>query len=128
MNSRVPGINSSNSIPILIGTSKGNYELLLSFVGAKNIDDFPPNMHDFVAELDGSWVVPAIVGAREILGPLQDNIPAGEGGIPISLSFAQELASAVDIPEFLAEFRNRIDDDCQTARAIDAFLKKYRGF
>jgi hypothetical protein len=128
MDSRVPGVDSSNSIPILIGTNKGNYELLLSFVGAKSIDNFPPNMHDFVVELDGNWIVPAIVGAREILGSLQDNIPAGEGGVPISLSCAQKLASAVDIPEFLAEFRNHIDDDCQTARAIDAFLKKYRGF
>jgi hypothetical protein len=128
MNNRVQGANAENSIPILIKTKVGYVELLLSFISSDNIENFPDNARECAVEVDGQWMVPGITGARMLLGPLMENVPAGDGGVPIKPEMAQRIAEGIDLPEFLAKFRGEVDDNSIVARIIDAFLQKYRGY
>jgi hypothetical protein len=128
MNNRVPGVSAENSIPILIKTKAGYVELLLSFISSDNIENFPSLAKDCAVEVDGRWVVPGITGARILLGPLMENVPAGDGGVPIKPEIAQQIAESIDLPGFLSRYRGDVEDDSVVAQIIDAFLQKYRGY
>ncbi|MCK9558820.1 MAG: hypothetical protein M0R50_12395 [Candidatus Cloacimonetes bacterium] len=125
-NMRIDGVDAHNSIPILIETEKGYVELLLSFIGSDKVENFPPQVRDiavWVEKMD-MWIAPGITGARMIVGPLMDNIPAGDGGEPIDPRLAQLIANESHLDEFLIKYRENVEDDSDLAIIIDGILEK----
>jgi hypothetical protein len=129
---RCEGIDSSNSIPILVKTGSGYAELLLSFIMSKDRHFLPEPIRDVAVWIEdvegGVWAASGITGARRIVGPLIDNMPAGEGGERISPKEAGELLKGVDLAKLLDKYRESVIDDSTTAKVIDAILKNYRGY
>lgn len=123
---RINGIDSSNAIPILINTEDGYVEILMSFIASKNIDDFPSQARRIAVWSDkyDAWITPGLTGARLIIGPLADNIPAGEGGEHIDLEKAQQIANESHLDKFLIEYRKGLDDDSDLAPILDGILEK----
>jgi hypothetical protein len=127
---RINGVTSKNSIAILMPTENGNVELLLSFIGCKNRDDFPPHIRDNAIFIEGLtegslWITIGITGARRIIGPLMDNVPAGESGEYVSLEETKELADEIDLTSLLTAYRTQVIDDSSIAKIIDRFLEEH---
>ena len=137
-----------HTIPILIPTDEGMLELLIAFVVTDTLEVVPDYAIDSAVKLepddeltlanspdfDGSdelWILPAVVRARKIIGPLADNIPGGEGGELVSPSELFRIIGGVDstdLIQMLARFRENLSIDDGIGRIIDRIVKKQRGY
>jgi hypothetical protein len=76
------------------------------------------------------WILPAIVSARKLIGPPQENIPGGEGGEPISSEELGELMENIGALEIFTELRECIVESRfvpqRLVSIIDRFIEKCR--
>jgi hypothetical protein len=146
--------------PILLGTEKGFVEIVLAFVIVKGEGDFdrmgtaiqlePGDHVDLPVETkkrfeipddffsgqartttnSGFWILPAIISARRLIGPPEENMPGGEGGEPISPVELGEIMVNVDFSEIFTEFRECIIESKFVPKRligiIDRFIEKYQ--
>ena len=82
-------------------------------------------------DVENIWIVPCIVRARRLIGPIEESIPGGDGGELVSPNELLDILNDgnVDLLEILSDFRDRIDDpDDGIAKIIDRLVKKRRGY
>ena len=134
------------AIPILISLNNEPVELTIAFVAAEGRDNLPLDTREYAIPLyddDGAeylnagsekpvdvWAVPCVIKARRIIGPLQDNIPGGDGG---EIILPQELRTLLDDVDFdildlLDNFKRYLVEDCAAAKIIDRFVQQNRGY
>lgn len=78
----------------------------------------------------GFWILPAIVNARRLLGPLADNIPGGDGGEPVSPEELGEIMTHINFLEVFTGFRESVIESkfvpTKLVNLIDRFIDRYR--
>jgi hypothetical protein len=146
--------------PILLNTEYGYVEIFLAFVIAKSEGDVdqigtaiqlePDDHSDLPIEIkarfeipedffsgkarttisSGFWILPAVVSARKLIGPPEDNVPGGDGGEPISPTELGNIMENVDFLEIFTEFREHIIESKFVPKKlvgiIDRFIEKYQ--
>jgi hypothetical protein len=125
-------------IPILIRDDGGYTEIILSFVGTNNSDNFPPIVARFATKIDARsfgipfiselWVAPVIFRARRLFGSPEDNEPGGDSGEFLSPDETLELMEDVDIEKILSDIRDDVGDGNSLSFLIDQLLESYRGY
>ena len=127
----------NHTIPVLIATGDEKIEILLAFVATNDISIVPDYAADAAVELSpedeiawvggpnpdhkriGSiWILPAIVRARRLIGPIEENIPGGDGGEVINPVELVELLNHIDILDVLADLRDNLIDDSSSLSEI----------
>jgi hypothetical protein len=78
----------------------------------------------------GFWILPAIVSARKLIGPLAENVPGGSSGEPVSPIELGEIMVNIDFVELFTEFRECIVESRfappRLICLIDRFIEKYQ--
>jgi hypothetical protein len=76
------------------------------------------------------WILPAIIFARKLIGPPEENIPGGGSGEPVSAEELDELMAHVGALEIFTELRECIVESKFVPRRlvsiIDRFIEKCR--
>jgi hypothetical protein len=134
------------AIPILVKLNNEPIELMVAFVAAEGRNNLPPEARNYAIPLydeDGVeflnaksenpvdvWAVPCVIKARRIIGPLQDNIPGGDGGEIVEPKELHELMDEVDFDfiELLDSFKHQLVEDCSVAKIISRFVIQNRGY
>lgn len=149
----------THSYPMLLNTDKGFVEIIVAFVIVRGEFDFdrmgtaiPLTSEDHVdlpietkkrfeipddflsgkgQVTNGSfWILPAIVSARKLIGPPEENVPGGDSGEPLSPVELGEVMCNVDFVELFTEFRECIIESRFTPPRliclIDRFIEKYQ--
>jgi len=145
--------------PMLLGTESGFVEIMVAFVIVKGGGDFDkmgtaiplePGDHDDLpietrkrfeipedffsgkaqtVENSGFWILPAVISARRLVGPLEENMPGGEGGEPISPTELVEVMVNVDFLEVFTTFRECVVESKFAPKRLlgilDRFIGKY---
>ena len=140
-----PRINSDlarHTLPILLGTAKGPIEIIMAFVATDDINLIPPYAAASAIRLDSDdeifggsglsgheiWVLPAIIRARRLIGPIAENVPAGDGGEYISNAELLGILEEVDFTEVLANCRDRIpDQNCTMYQLLTRIIEGNEG-
>jgi hypothetical protein len=131
-----------HAIPILIGIDGEYIEILVAFAATNDVKHMPPYMLENAVRLDeditlvdGSkfsdcWIMPAIIRARRLIGPPEENIPGGDGGELISPSelFETLVENEVDVIEILDGMLEKLDGDDGITKIISKIVKKHRGY